>query len=232
MVKLVRRRCAIPVAVALCAALAAASEKPVVPPAGEFHEALLAVIATYPTDGTHAYWWPKDSAWAGTTRDLVYQGQVVAEGDPQGRCYCCGLTFEVFFRAWEKWCTDRKRTFRIGDLTAEALLAMRGLWYGSGADGDRTLIRHALVTHRLGFAVDSLADARPGDFVQFWRKSGSGHSVVFQAWVRGADGGIRGIRYWSCQKATQGIGVREEEFGGEQGVDPAQVYVARVGLKP
>lgn len=208
-----------------CTALA--KDPAPLPPADDFHACVLAIVRTYPTDGTHDYYWPKGSDWAGTTRDLTYDGRKVADGDSQQRCYCCGLTFEVLFRAWERWCVDGKRPFRIGDLSADDLLRFRSLWYGN--DGNRRMIPHALEEFKLGRSVERLEDAQPGDFVQLWRKSGSGHSVVFLGWKRDADGKIAGIRYWSSQKATHGIGEREEAFGGETGVDPEQVYVARVG---
>lgn len=226
MVKIVRPAVAAALA-ALLAVAAPARESAPLPPADEFRAAVLAIVKTYPTDGTHAYWWPKGSSWAGTTRDLVYEGSKVADGDPQGRCYCCGLTFEVFFRAWEKWCAGKKKPFRIADLSADDLVKMRGLWYGT--DGDRRLIQNAVVRYEVGTAVEKLEDARPGDFVQLWRHSGTGHSVVFLGWTRDGGGKIDGIRYWSTQKSTDGIGEREEKFGGEKGVDPAQVYPARVG---
>ena len=35
------------------------------PAAHEFRAHLLAVIDSYPTDGTHAYHWPKKGSWAG-----------------------------------------------------------------------------------------------------------------------------------------------------------------------
>ncbi len=218
-------------AVLLCAgawaAIAWAKDPPRLPPADRFRALVLEVLRSYPADGTHDYYWPKTGSWAGTTRTLTYDGQTVADGDPQGRSYCCGLTFEVFFRAWERWCTEEKRPFRIADLSAEDLLRFRGLWYG--VDGDRRLIQNAVVAYRLGAPVDRLEDARPGDFVQFWRHSGSGHSVVLLDWLRDADGKLIGLRYWSSQKATRGIGEREERFGETEGVDRNQVYVARVG---
>lgn len=212
---------------ALFAVGAAAKDPPRLPPAERFRALVLDVVKSYPTDGTHDYHWPKGSAWAGTTRTLTYEGKAVADGDPEGRCYCCGLTFEVFFRAWERWCAEEKRPFRIGELSAEDLLRFRGLWYGT--DGDRRLIQNALVTYGLGTAVERLDDARPGDFVQFWRHSGSGHSVVFLAWLRDGEGKIEGLRYWSSQKATNGIGEREERLSEKEGINAKEVYVARVG---
>src|SRR5262245_774569 len=71
-----------------------ASEPAPGPAAGDLNALVLRVAESYPRDGTHTYHWPKGSSWAGTTRDLFYLGRRVADGDPQGRAYCCGLTFE------------------------------------------------------------------------------------------------------------------------------------------
>src|SRR5687768_5150867 len=89
-----------------------------VPKVGELNSVVLQVAESYPKDGTHKYFWPKGSGWAGTTRDLFYLGKKVADGDPEKRAYCCGLTFEVLFRAWEVWAAKKKKIdFRIGGLT-------------------------------------------------------------------------------------------------------------------
>src|SRR5215203_5055156 len=56
------------------------------PTSGDLGALVQALLAEYPTDGTNDYWWPTDSDWAGTTRDVWYRGALVAEGDPYGRC--------------------------------------------------------------------------------------------------------------------------------------------------
>src|SRR5690242_8698586 len=107
------------VAAALCVLAVAAplasrgddAEKVPLPRASEFAKLVLEVAKTYPTDGTHKYYWPKTGTWPGTTRDLFYLGKKVCDGDPEKRCFCCGLTFEVFFRAYEKYCENAKKPF-------------------------------------------------------------------------------------------------------------------------
>lgn len=194
-----------------------------------FREALLAVLEDYPTDGTHDYHWPKSGGWAGVTRDLDYRGARVADGDPAGRCYCCGLTFELFFRAYESCCAAADQPFEIpGIADVKAVKALRKAWFG--ADGNRRTMQNAIGAAGLGRPIEDFESVRRGDFVQLWRSSGSGHSVVFLDWLR-EEGAIVGLRYWSTQKSTQGIGTRTERFArdGNKGVDPAQLYVARVG---
>lgn len=204
-----------------------------VPDSGDLNELVVEVLAGYPTDGTHTYHWPKAVGWTGNTKDLVYGAEVLAAGDPDGRCYCCGLTFEVFLDAWKLWTLRRGRPWRIVDFDLAAVRRLQKQWFGSAAD--KTCVRTALVDNGLGHEVEDWEDARPGDFVQLWRANGSGHSVIFVAWVRGADGAIDGIRYWSTQGSTQGIGEREESFldsAGDRRVLRDAFYLCRVGLTP
>lgn len=198
---------------------------------GALRPFVLEVIAGYPTDGTHRYHWPRSGGWKGNTKDLRYAGSLLCAGDPKGRAYCCGLTFEVFFEAWRLWCAHRGRPFRIARMDRAAVRRLQGQWFGSAAD--RSCLRTALVEGGLGTRLDEARwhEARPGDFLQLWRNSGSGHSVVFLAWVR-KGGRIVGIRYWSTQKSTRGIGEREERFGsGRQALKRDEFYLCRVGVK-
>ncbi|MBI3272981.1 MAG: hypothetical protein HYZ53_28590 [Planctomycetes bacterium] len=195
-----------------------------------FTASVLSVVKAYPTDGTHGYYWPKGENWPGTTCDLDYLGVRVCEADPQKRCYCCGLTFEVFVQAWKSWCEARRAEFRMPGLDAKDLLALRGDWFGSTGDTQRTL-QHAIVSRGLGRAIGRPDDARPGDFVQLWRRNGTGHSVVFLEWKRDAQGRARALRYWSTQKSTKGIGEREEPLTGKDGIDPERVHIVRIGRR-
>jgi len=183
------------------------------------NDAILAVTREYPTDGSYGYWWPKDSSWEGTTRDIVYDGRRLATGDPQRRSYCCGLVFEVYMRA----CAD---ALSSRGLRAHDAHELRLRFFGdSKVTRDRKrLVQDALVSMKLGVAVP-LEEARAGDFVQFWRVNGSGHQAVFLEWVRDS-GAIVAIKYWSSQKATNGIGVNVERIG-EQAINRAEIFVVR-----
>jgi acetolactate decarboxylase len=192
---------------------------------------VLEVLARYPTDGTHRYWWPRGEeakGWMGCTKDLVYDGKLLSRGDPEGRAYCCGLTFEVFLEAWRLACERAGRPFRIGDLDLEAVRRLQRQWFGSAED--KTCLRTALVDNRLGRRLDKWQDAEPGDFVQLWRENGSGHSVVFLSWLR-EQGAIVGLEYWSTQPATNGIGKAIERFDGpgRKRLLREQVYLCRAG---
>ena len=192
-----------------------------------FNDDVLAIAATYPTDGTHGYHWPKKGSWLGITRDLHYDGALFAEGDPRARCHCSGLTFEVFLRAWQRRAERGDASARIRDWDAESLRRFQGQWFG--VTGDRATLHTALVSNALGRRVTDREEARPGDFVQLWRHSGSGHSAVFRGWERDGTGHITGIRYWSTQGSTNGIAVKTESFGTEGStVKPDELYVVRV----
>ncbi len=201
------------------------------PPSAEraLNPYVLAVLRRYPTDGTHRYWWPKDGAYDGVSEDLVYDGAVIARGEPKRRTFCCGLTFEVWLRALERWHGRKARggPLRLPGIDARAMKRLRGAWYC--ARGGVAGPEDALVPLGLGVVIRRLEDARPGDFVQLWRHSGSGHSVIFLGWER-ERGKIVAMRYWSTQRATRGIGVRTERFGPPRGIDRARIHVVRALL--
>jgi hypothetical protein len=52
----------------------------------------------------------------------------------------------------------------------------------------------------------------PGDFVQLWRANLSGHSVIFQGFLKDKSGKNIGACYWSGNYSTQGYGYRCEKF--------------------
>jgi hypothetical protein len=209
-------------------ALADDAKAPPLPSAGEFSKVLLEVARSYPTDGTHKYHWPKTGSWTGTTRDLVYMETKVCDGDPEKRCYCCGITFEVFFRAYEKYCEKAKKPFRILELDAKGVGDLRREWFGPTAK-DRTTLQKAITKFKLGREV-KLEDAREGDFCQLWRHDGSGHSVIVLELEKDSKGKPVSLKYWSAQGSTNGIHENTEKFSDEKhGVIAAETYVARVG---
>jgi hypothetical protein len=201
------------------------------PDPGELNPHVLAVLATYPTDGTHRYWWPKEGDWKGNVRTLHYGTDVLCAGDPEGRCHCSGLTFEVFVQAWQRWQRERPEVHDPAWLGAGVADARRlqAQWFGSPSD--RTTIRTAFVENRLGTCLADWEQARAGDFVQLWRHDGSGHCAVFLAWERDAAGTITGVRYWSTQASTDGIGEKSEFFGAEgRAVKRDELYLCRAGV--
>ena len=90
------------------------------PALGELNPLVLEAARAYPTDGTHAYWWPKGDPWRGTTRTLTYGGESPVRRRRAGRCYCSGLTFEVFLEAWLRWTRANGVPERVGTWTCAA----------------------------------------------------------------------------------------------------------------
>ncbi len=88
--------------------------------------------------------------------------------------------------------------------------------------------RYNLVDFGLGTPV-ALEDARPGDFVQAWTSDEvQGHSMIFLGWDRDDAGSITGIRYWSSQPWTDGIGESEMAVRATpDAFDPGRIHIAR-----
>lgn len=199
------------------------------PEASNFNDLVLEILDGYPTDGSHEYYWPTGGDWYGVTQDIYYQGELVAEGDPYGRCYCVGLTWEVYMRAFQEIDAMTGGDGSLNGLDQDDLSDFRVDWFVRDLWGDGEGV--AMENYGLGDAVTDVADLQPGDFIQFWRYSGSGHSVIFLDWELDSDGDIIGIQYWSTQTSTDGINVNSEYFGsGGSSIDPSYFYAARARM--
>ena len=174
--------------------------------------ATLDIAYEYPDGG--GYVW-KDT---GVPEDLVFDGQSLLKKSESGT-FCCGFTLAVAFRV------GQERDLFAGKSFEEMQQFYRD-WYGMKAGPGDPLIATAMENLGVGEAVD-VEQAHPGDYLQFWRDNGSGHSVIFLAWVE--EGGERvGFRYRSSQTATDGIGDHEERFAGKGGkVKPDALFFAR-----
>ncbi|MEN0109547.1 MAG: hypothetical protein AAF805_02375 [Planctomycetota bacterium] len=147
--------------------------------------------------------------WAGSgTPDAITHGGRTVLAASEGGTYCCGYTLCVAMRVAE-------RRGLLDGKPFDAVKRFQKLWYGATELTDDTLCVLAVETLGVGHAVP-LGDARPGDFVQLWRRGGSGHSVVFLAWVEEPDGSGAtqrvGFRYRSSQGTTDGVGDATERF--------------------
>lgn len=199
-------------------------------PLPEFNSIVLKTARAYPADGTHRYWWPKkgEPQYDGGTEDVTVAGRLLMRGEPERRTFCCGLTLEVFVRAYEQWLERH-------DVTPSPALGedwdeFKRNWFVLEVNGPGPSL--ALEKAGLGRTIEP-EEALPGDFVQLWRRNGSGHSVIFLDWVREKDGLIKGFRYWSTQPGTEGISENVEYFGdreGEKDVAWEHTYWARVDL--
>ena len=93
----------------------------------------------------------------------------------------------------------------------------------------------AIEKYGLGYKITNLEDLQPGDFIDLSRENNTGHTAVFQNWIR-KDGKIIGLKYWSSQGSTNGIKYKEEYFnikdknGKKYGnIIIDNFYMARVG---
>jgi hypothetical protein len=168
-----------------------------------------------------------DKTWKGTgVPDAIRFNESLILAKGKGT-YCCGFTFAVAMEA-------ATRRGLLSGKPLEQIRAFQKQWYGATEESRET--QCALAVTKLGIGRQTRPDdARPGDFLQFWRTNASGHSVVFLDWIE--DGGQRvGFKYRSSQASTQGIGDRGEYFAGVAGkngfVVPERMYFCRLNEKP
>ena len=197
---------------------------------GSLNPYVLAIAGCYPTDGSYPHRCKplEYDLYNGVTQDLWYKGRVVAKGHPNWtRCsYCCGMTFEVFYRAMQY------RNIQNGldpddynGMSFSDLFNLLQLWYIEGP-GDSP--QFGITSYGLGKKIENLEDAKPGDFLDFSRNNKSGHSVIFVDWTRDAAGKITGFKYFSSNSARVGYGTEHfEDCGGK--VLRKYFRLARVG---
>lgn len=201
----------------------------------EFNQIVLDTLKQYPTDGTHDYWWPRsgEGNYDGGTRDIFFDGKQVMKGEEKKRTYCCGLTLEIFLKAYKTW-LKKHGGEKASVVSPDHWGRFKKLWFVEKTNGPGPSA--ALEEFGLGKTIEP-NEALPGDFIQIWRtipegkKSPSGHSVIFMDWERNDAGRIAGFRYWSTQPGTKGISERVENFGPDGGVNGEFTYFARVEPK-
>ena len=133
----------------------------------DFNDYVNNIIPTYPTDGSYGYYWPSSGGWLGTTEDIYYQGNIIAEGDNQDRSYCVGLTFEVFMKAWSDVDSDFIGDGSINGMTLYDLTEFRIDWYVRDLFGSGPA--EAAENYGIGELITDWDDVQSGDFLQFWR---------------------------------------------------------------
>ena len=125
-------------------------------------------------------------------------------------------------KAWSEVDSDFIGDGSINGMTLYDLTEFRIDWYvrdlfGSGpAD--------AAENYGVGELVTDWDDVQSGDFLQFWRNSGSGHNAIFIDWEWDSDGNRIGFLYWSTQNSTDGIGYNSEYFGSNGSTVNAQYF--------
>ena len=191
-----------------------------------FNEQVLEIIQEYQRDGTYPYKWI--NGYSGVSRDLYYQGTQIANANPDSSqsTYCCGLTFEVYIRSLQKLAKKAGIENNINGLSSDDLKDFLQIWFVQNKLGDGPGL--ALEAYGLGERIEKMQDVQKGDFVQIWRSTGSGHSVIFIDWILNDEGDTTGMTYWSTQPKTNGVNYNTEYFVGTGGtVDKAHTYYSR-----
>ncbi|MGI6344761.1 MAG: hypothetical protein ACOX18_06860 [Bacillota bacterium] len=169
----------------------------------------------------------------GVTADIRYQDRLLLKAHPSGNrsSHCVGITFEVFFHAMQA------RNSEVGlskddfnQITFNELQDFMLLWYTAQGSKEVSNPAFAIVKYGLGQQIGDWEFAKAGDFIDFSRTNGTGHSVIFMNWLR-QDGVIVGLRYWSSQASTGGIAYKEEHFStkNDGGILSDGFYIGRVG---
>lgn len=168
--------------------------------------------------GPGSYQWSGD----GVTREIYYQGSLIAQPYGKDLCHCVGATLQVYISAFEAW--DKQRggnSGSLGGLTVSQVKELKQVWFVA-TDAEQGS-QAALSDFHLGAALTSWSDAQPGDLVQFWRNNGSGHSAIFGQWKTSGTQTV-GLTYFSCQSG--GPGYKTESIGsGSSDIDASRVYL-------
>jgi hypothetical protein len=184
---------------------------------------VIEIARSFPDGG--GYKWEGGS---GAPCAIEFDGATILAAQEDGT-YCSGFTFAVVMRALAQ------RGLLEGK-TANQVRRFQKEWYGAVEDAAEKQCALAVVELGVGEDVTSLEDAQPGDFVQLWRTTKSGHSVVLLELVQDDEGRVIGLHYRSSQSSTDGIGDRTEFFADVPGrggkVDRRRTYVARLFEAP
>jgi hypothetical protein len=188
---------------------------PTTAPAVDPNHVVLEAARSFADGGGYNVKW----AGSGTPQEVRFNGQRVLAKGTDGT-YCCGFTFAVAMKAgMEMGLFDGKSIERIKRFQKE--------WYGAVDEPDIREKQCSVAVERLGVGRSIPPDeARPGDFMQFWRTPKGGHSVIFLDWIE-KNGKHIGFRYRSSQGSTMGIGDTEEYFS-DTGIEKARVLRDRI----
>ena len=160
----------------------------------------------------------------GVPEQIVFGGQTIL--DKGKSTYCSGFTFAVVMKAASERGLLKKKT-------VDQVRAFQKEWYGASKESKETQCAYAVEKLGIGKQI-AFKEAKKGDFLQLWRTTGSGHSVVFLEWVK-VGGGPIGVKYRSSQPATKGIGDNVEYFSNVTGhkgtVDPNRMFFCRLNSK-
>ena len=196
----------------------------------DFNAYVLYIIKTYDIKNiSYPYLLNNDySNYNGVTTNLVFQGQTLAKAHPSGNraSHCVGITFEVFFKAMQARNKALGKSVEdFNGLNFNQLQDLMLTWYVANGSKSISNVTVALERYGLGKRIYNWESVRAGDFIDFNRSNGTGHTAVFLEWIRDNNNSIIGIKYWSSQESTNGINYKDEYFGSVL-KDP--FYIARV----
>jgi hypothetical protein len=191
------------------------------------------------------YYWPRntgDTTHYGTTKPIDYMGARISDVWDNNGTHCVGITWQLVMGVLQDWAVTQDSSGQILDMTPEDIREFADMWFvqlEKGSDLSTLAVpvemgsTYALSSYGLGYRVP-MKEARPGDFVQFWRAKGSGHSCIFLHWINDGRGKIIGFKYWSSQPQTKGLGMDTEYFvvqdayEADKVVDKNRFYVGRL----
>jgi len=183
----------------------------------DINKELLELSISYPKQG--GYFWSS----TGCPEALVHGSDTLLRKSEFGT-YCSGYTFTLFFRVLKSH----------GFFDTLSLTAMRSIqqnWFGNTSDSREKQCQYVIEKWNFGKKV-SIEEARPGDFVQFWRNNNTGHSALFLGWQFDEQGKVIGMQYRSSQKKTNGIGDMVESVGaGIRSLNLMRIYLCRARPK-
>lgn len=150
-----------------------------------------------------------------TVKSMLYRGEVLC--GPGHNTMCTSATFLVFLRALQlsgavskpcllRWSFLGGPAWNALNLQARPDLLMRLKNDRGKPIGSSRVIR--LTNSKL----PDQGWPAPGDFVQITRNDRSGHSVIFQGYLKNSTGSPAGICYWSANMRTNGYGYKCEEI--------------------
>lgn len=175
---------------------------------------MLDKIQTYPTDGTYSYY----SGGNGYTHDIYYDNRRIANDDVNGNaCHDKGITFEVFAESMLTFLANsgQERFHQFSGSRMEEV----GLGYGETISG-----------YGIGYELTDPTNLQAGDYVRVKRNDEKYyHGIINETIIEGEQ--LIGIKYWSSQPETNGIGYKTEYFGDEGSLYLNESYFARI-LKP
>lgn len=162
---------------------------------------------------------------SGTPNEIRFKGELIL-AKATGGTYGSGFTLMVVMEAADA-------VGLLSDKTVEEVKTFHRQWYGRTEESRERQCAVAVEDLGIGKEV-SLDEAKPGDFVQFWRQK-RGHSVLFLEWIT-EDGQRVGLKYRSSQRETDGVGDYTEYFSDAKGkdgtVDRKRIYFCRLSEKP